>query len=128
MGRFNSVDTLALGNLSTSQVSTTDVTVTTAIAVAMSADVTTHLDVRVAARSSDGTQGAGYVLSATFRNAAGIVSQIGTTTVVSAHEDVAAWDAVLDISGTDVRVRVTGEAAKTITWRATATAISAPEI
>lgn len=72
--------------------------------------------VRVSGRKSDGTQAGGYLLSAAFRRAGGTTTQVGTTTALATHEDDAGWDATLDASGTDVRVRVTGAGATNVDW------------
>lgn len=58
-----------------------------------------------------------YVVEATgYRNGAGVVS-ITNVDFVSIYEAQAAWDVQVDASGSDIRVRVEGEAAKTIAWR-----------
>jgi hypothetical protein len=48
---------------------------------------------------------------------------VGAVTVkdnshVAVYKDQAPWNVTLDVSGSDIRVRVTGEAGKTIEWRA----------
>jgi hypothetical protein len=107
-------------------VTTTDATVTSALLIPVATSTVSTVFVTVAGRNSAGSQGAAYVLSGTFRNDAGTVTQIGTTTALVTHEDNAAWACVLDVSGTNVRVRVTGAAATTITWNAGARALVAP--
>lgn len=65
------------------------------------------------------TEAAGYRRTATFRsNAAGTVTQVGTTTSVATHEDDSTWDVAFAISGTNVNVVVTGNPGKIINWRA----------
>jgi len=72
----------------------------------------------VALNATDLTQGAGYVRYASFRtDAAGVLTQIGATAATATIEDNAAWDATIDASGTDIRVRVTGAAATLVNWR-----------
>lgn len=67
--------------------------------------------------ASSGSTTAGYILAATFENNAGTLSQVGTTTSIAAHEDIAApMDCVFDTSGTDIRVRITGDPGRTIKW------------
>jgi len=97
-------------------VQTTDATVTTLLAYTPTDAKTTLIVALVAARSSVPT-GASYIRRFTVRRAGGTVTAISTVeTIGSDDEDTAAWDATLDISGTTVRVRVTGAAATTIDW------------
>lgn len=85
-----------------------------------------NVKVQVVGRKSDGSQAAGYLLEATFRRSGSTTTQVGSTTAVATHEDDASWDATLDASGTDVRVRVTGKASTTIDWTAVGMAAIAP--
>lgn len=80
----------------------------------------------VSARKNDGTQGAGYTLMGTFRRSGGTTTQIGSTTILAAVEDDAAWDASFATSGADVQVRMTGVAATTIDWRCRSYIVEAP--
>lgn len=103
--------------LQSGTVNTTDATVTTAATYGTSTDVVVTLMVFVKAyNTTDYTEGAGYVLSGTFRNDGGVLSQVGSTSTNLSAEDTAGWDCVLDTSGTDVRVRVTGAVATNVTW------------
>lgn len=74
------------------------------------------IEATIAARAITGDYGAGYKLVGTFRRVGGATTQVGATTVVHSAEDRAAWAATLSISGTIVRVLVTGEAAMDIEW------------
>ena len=67
------------------------------------------------------TQAAGYKWTGTFfTTAAGVLAQAGSSSAVgTAQESNAAWDTVLEASGTVIRTRVTGAAATVITWRGT---------
>ena len=99
---------------------TTDATVTTLATVTLPASTTVLVEARVIARRTGGTggtaeDGAGYILSATFQNAA----QIGATTVVATHENQAGWDATLDYNANTARVRITGATNNNITWHCT---------
>lgn len=78
---------------------------------------------KILARRTGGTSGAAgdsatYVLSWGVKNVAGTVTAIGgaAVSVLSSQEDQGGWDATMDISGTSVRVRVTGAADNNITW------------
>ncbi len=65
--------------------------------------------------ASDGSTTAGYIRAATFENSEGTLGQVGATTSIATHEDIASpMDVVFDTSGTDIRVRVTGDPGRTI--------------
>ncbi|MEO6068563.1 MAG: hypothetical protein ABIQ41_11370 [Gemmatimonadales bacterium] len=70
-----------------------------------------------------GAAGVGYVIVGTFRNNAGTVAQVGTTTALHTAEDasLAACAVAFAISGTTVNLQVTGIAGKTIDWHGTLT-------
>lgn len=70
----------------------------------------------VGAVKSDLSQGASYTVTASFRNNAGTVSQIGSTSVAVIGEDDSAWNATADNSTTTIRLRVTGNTGDDITW------------
>ena len=108
-------------------VQTTDATVTTCGTYTLADQKACHVSVKVVALQT-ATNGAGYVLEATFRRNGANVTQVGATTLVIADEDVglALGTATLDASGTSIRVRVTGVAATTISWRARGTVVLAP--
>lgn len=62
------------------------------------------------------TNAAGYTLAATFRKVGGTLTQVGTTTQTSVHEDTAGMDATLAASSGDIIATVTGVAATAIRW------------
>jgi len=68
--------------------------------------------------SAGGTAGdaATYELSGAFRDTAGTLEQIGSTVKTASKVDLA-WDADYAVSGTNVLIRVTGEASTDIDWR-----------
>lgn len=102
-------------------VQTTDATVTTLDSFTIPSNCTVIWSAAVAAEKSDNTQGAGYLLTAVFRNNGGTVAQISTTQQGGVFEDDATWDATMDFSGTTARIRVTGKAATTIQWSSIST-------
>lgn len=77
----------------------------------------------VAMRNTTLTERAKYVKEALFvyANGDGSVTQQGSTQTVGTDiETTAAWDATITTAGgTDITIRVTGEASKTINWSAT---------
>lgn len=100
---------------------TSDATATNAWTLSTTSNRVYHVTVR--AVGSNDTDNEGIVFEprrAAFRNVAGTLTQIGST-VPAAPEDLA--DAIgtaaltLDASGTSIRARVTGIAAKSIRWR-----------
>jgi hypothetical protein len=124
----------ALGDAQTSvhvaRVQTTDATVTelkldgAGSVLTIPNDTTWAFDILVVARNTaTDTESAGYRITGACRRgaAAANTSVIGTPTI-TAYEDVAGWDAtVLLDSGGRLKVMVTGEAAKTISWVARVT-------
>lgn len=75
------------------------------------------------ARRTGGAGGAAgdyatYEITASANNEAGTLNIDAVTTTVI-WEDQAGWDATIDASGTDIRIRVTGAASNNITWHAT---------
>lgn len=98
-------------------VQTTDATVTTLDSFSVPSNSTVIVSWLVSAVRSTLAEGAGYLVTAAYRNNAGTVTQIGSAQVTSL-EDTSAWAATADFTGTTARLRVTGEAAKTIQWSA----------
>lgn len=106
-------------------VSTTDATVTTLNLIPLADEHTYHIRTIVIGVKATGSSRASYEVTGTFyRTGAGSATQEGSTTVVHSAEDVAGWDATYDVSGNDVRVRVTGAAATSITWRSSSKVMS----
>jgi hypothetical protein len=99
---------------------TTDATVTTLETIAITASKTYLIEARVVARRTGGTagtadDGAAYVRRAMVTTKAGTVT-INAVDAEFTQEDVAGWDCTLDVSTTNVRVRVTGAADTNVTW------------
>lgn len=59
----------------------------------------------------------GYILTGTFQNDGGTLTQVSTDTVVHSKEGGSAWDATLEVSSPDLFVRLTGASSTTIKWR-----------
>lgn len=97
-------------------VQTTDATVTTLATVAIPTDTAVGFLVRVVSIRNDQTEALQIVDAFLVKNNAGTLVQVGTATRVHVNRSVAAWDVTHVISGTNLLVRVTGEAAKTIDW------------
>lgn len=93
----------------------TDATTTTIATIATTTDKGHALDLLVSATQSDRSA------QVTFKILASVTNVAGTCTVrnqlITADDDGASgWAAVLDVSGTNIRVRVTGALATTIDW------------
>lgn len=106
----------------TASVNTTDDTQTTLATIPISAGYTYQIDAVVMARRTGGTagaadDGASYHRRAVYTTKAGVVTLMGSIqTIGTDAEDQAGWDVTLDISTTNVRVRVTGASDNNITW------------
>lgn len=115
------LDGLATETVSEGTVRTADATATTVITWTPTDETAETVEVVIAAVNSTAEQAAGYRLSATFRRNGGTTIQVGATTVVASHEDVAAWNAeILVAASPAIIVRVTGAAGITIGWHVTA--------
>jgi hypothetical protein len=95
---------------------TTTATQATAMTIATVTDQAFVIDFNVVAYEIGTSDSNLYSLKVIADNNSGTV----TTRIVSKLEDEqgSAWDVTCDVSGTDLRLRVTGEAAKQIIWYA----------
>ena len=73
---------------------------------------------QISAISTGATEGAGWILSATFKNVSGTLTKIGATTAIITHKDTGttAWLTSINVVGTDIEIQTAGEAATTIDW------------
>lgn len=106
-------------------VATTNATTTTALLIPIPASTTTLVEVTVVARRTGGSagtaeDGAGYRILGLYKNVAGTPTLIGSLSTPFTAESQAGWNATLDVSGTNVRVRVTGAANNNVVWEASA--------
>ena len=110
----------ATGQLTQStEADTTDATVTSLYTEATSNDIAYHMEAAIVATETDAhDEAASYLIAATFKNDGGVLSQVGSTTVMHSAEDTAGWNATFDASGTTIRLRVTGASSTNITWHA----------
>ncbi len=78
--------------------------------------------VRTGGSSGTAADSAGYKLLAIYKNAVdGTLTQVGSTTQTVLGESQAGWDATLDASGNQIRIRVTGATNNNVRWTAHAT-------
>lgn len=108
------------------KVSTTDTTATTIATLAVLTDEVHTIEAFVTGIKDDESQAAGYVIAGTFRNAAGTITQVGTTTAVHTVEDDASWAAAFTVSGTNVLVQVTGNTGDNVAWTSEIKRVVAP--
>lgn len=99
-------------------VQTTDATVTTLDLFTLADETVVSVHAWIHGLVTGGDAAVYDLVGAVKRVSAGAATVIATLPATSTPiEDNAAWDATLDVSGNDVRVRVTGVAATTINWR-----------
>lgn len=123
VGSGGTLATRTYEKASEATVSTTDATVTTLQTITVPATTTIGIETLIVARRTGGAagtaeDGARYKISGVYKNVAGTATIIGVTTVL-ADEDQAAWDATLDVTGANVRLRVTGAVNNNINWAST---------
>ena len=70
---------------------------------------------QISAVSTGSTEGAGYILAASFRNL-GTLVQVGGTTAILNNEDDSNYGVNINDNGDDIEVQTTGIAATTIDW------------
>ena len=115
----NTDESKGLGvSFDTYHVQTTDASATTIATINTENDKAYGLTVTVVGIKNDGSWTAHYVRHAAYENDGGTLSAVGAVSSAHTAEDRGAWDVSFSLSGTDILVKVTGEAA-TIEWQAT---------
>lgn len=100
-------------------VSTADATQATCGSYTVPNNAGVSLELTVHAERADLTAGAMWKVRAHARNNAGAVSISGSVVDVDGPTgDAVSWSVTLDVSGTSVRLRVTGQAATDVSWTA----------
>jgi len=103
-------------------VTTADATVTTILTIPIPQYSVCTIQVTInGVWATDASKGAGYIGAATYTNQAGTATPIGTATAIAGHESDAAHDYTFAFSSGNALVRVTGKAATSMKWSATAT-------
>lgn len=98
---------------------TADATQTTCGSYTVPNDAGVAIEVRVHAERYDLTAGAAWTLRAHAINNAGTVTISGSDVAVDGPVGSSvSWSVTLDVSGTSVRLRVTGQAATDLSWTA----------
>ena len=98
-------------------VTTADATVTTCGTYAVPTSYGVSLEISVVATRRDRGEVCGWKLLASAGNVAGTVTQsTGSPVINGPSNSGVSWTVDVDVSGTSLRVRVTGQAATTIDW------------
>lgn len=100
--------------LAPSPVHTDDATVTTLESIPTTTDKGHAIDLLVTAVQGDRSAQVAWRILATVTNAAGVCTV--RDVVVTPSDPGSAWAATVDVSGTNIRVRVTGAAATSLDW------------
>ena len=109
----------------TAEVQTTDAAQTTLVSHTLLDENTYHVEVYVVAVQSDGTDRASYHLACTvYRTGAGVATLQGSVTTLHTQESNVALDATFTVSGSAVRVSITGIVAETWEFGGTMTYIN----
>lgn len=109
---------LIAGNTEIAETITSDATVTVAYSYTMSDASSIVLTCKINAMETDGTDRDYWWITGLFyRSGGGSATQQGSTaSVITAITSDATWLVEFDVSGNDVRVRVTGDAGTDINW------------
>jgi hypothetical protein len=100
-----------------SKITTSSSTATTLLTRGLPDAAVYYVRALVQGVKSSGTDRASYVIEGTvYRTGGGAATLQGAATATYTQESNAAWNATIDTSGNNVRVRVTGVAATTIKW------------
>lgn len=111
-------------------VTTVDGVATTINTIPIAASKAYRIVAEVVGHRYGGTAGAAgdsasYMIIATFKNEAGTVTQVSTTSPVGVHENQAPWNVTFLISGTNVLVQVLGAGFNDIAWNSYVTVMEA---
>lgn len=98
-------------------VTTLTATATTIWTETMPTDSVWDVEFVVGARATDGSRAAYRRISRFSRATAG-AALMSTDSVGTDQEDVAGWDVTVAASGQAARLQVTGDAARTVNWKA----------
>jgi hypothetical protein len=107
---------LSLGAAVTGTAQTTNNTTATLATIATSSGTIVMVQVTVMAAKDDESKAVAWTLLGCFSNAAGTLTQRGTTQVLGPTDATPGYVATFDTSGTDIRVRITGASGETVNW------------
>lgn len=101
----------------TNTATTTDATVTTITSIPTSSNSTIVLEFFVAGYNTTDSTSAGFRYDRTYRNTAGVLTQITGDSDLDFVESNPDFDLTVVASGSDILIRVTGNVGKTINWK-----------
>lgn len=99
-------------------VTTADATITTILTIPTTADSTNYIEARVVGRNTTDNTSAGFRYDRTVENTGGVLTIIIGESNLDFNEDIGDMTLSITTSGTDILIRVTGAAAKTVNWKA----------
>jgi len=123
---FGAVVPMAYSTITAAQtdiVTTTDATVTTLATILTIVDTTSFITVHIVGRNTTDDTSSAFRLERTYRNSSDTLSQVGGDSTLEFNEDALDMSVAISTSGSDILVRVTGAAAKTIDWKSTVTPV-----
>ena len=109
---------VASGGLA-NKVQTTDATTTTISSTTVPSNVACSLIIRISAFEPATGDSRAWALEYSLENNGGTVTTVKMRETGNYDAGASAWTALADVSGTTFRIRVTGEAGKTINWNST---------
>jgi hypothetical protein len=115
-----------LATITDTTLTTTDATVTTIATATPTNTKAETIIATVTAKDKATGNSASYRVVACAKRQGGTTTLTGVVSVQWSIEDVAGWDATIDVSTPDVRVRVTGAAATNIDWKCRLERIASP--
>lgn len=96
-------------------ITTANATQTTISTIGTTSDTTYLLQASIVANGSSTSEAGGFIINALVRNDGGTLTLVETD-FLEIKDISLGWDADVTISGTNILIRVTGEAAKSIDW------------
>lgn len=102
---------------------TTNATQTTISTISTASDMTYLLQTSIIANGSSTSEAAGFIINAVIRNDSDTLTLVETD-FLEIKDMSLSWTADIVVSGTDILIRITGEAAKSINWSASYSTIS----
>ena len=108
-------------------VQTTDAVATTLWTEEVTPSSVWDVELVIVAKATDGSAAAYRRVSRFNRSGTAAPTVLVTDTYGTDYEDVAGWAVTIDVNGDDARLRVTGDAARTVDWAASVRVQQAPK-
>jgi len=118
---FRAIDASDLPGTFSDTASTSGVGLFTVQTIPVATNTTVHFESVIVGRQTGGAVGvvgtsARYLITSIWKDVAGALSQVGTTTTIDQQEEVGTWGAIYAGSGSDVIVRVSLVDDRDIDW------------